>query len=116
MTPHTVLFFGGSLLLSLVADSLAACPDLRVVRAPTWTQASHALAERPPDVLIFDLANSCESHILPLLIKHPNLRLIGPDPESNRAVMLASRGADSLTLHQLQQIVQREASLSGEPL
>lgn len=116
MMPRKVLFYGSSLLLSLVAESLSQSPDLHVVQAKTWVVASGALAKHTPDVLIFDLINSTESHILPLLLKNPDLLLIGLDPEHNQAVLLSGREACSLTLQQLEQIVQMKAPLPGGPL
>lgn len=115
MMPQEVLLYGGSLLLSLVAESLARNPGLHVVRAATWEEASRSLAEHTPDALIFDLVNSHDSHILPLLFKNRNLLLIGLDPEQNRAMLLRGQEARSLTLHQLEQIVRREAPLPGGP-
>ncbi len=105
MVPRQVLFFGASLLLSLVAESLEQCPDLRVARAATWAEAGHRLADHTPDVLVFDISQDHESHILPLLFKNPNMLLIGLDPERNQAVLLSGQEAHSLTLHQLTQIV-----------
>ena len=60
-----------------------------------------------PDVLIFDLANSNESHILPLLLKNPGLLLIGLDTESNQAVLVSGKEAQSLTLNQIREIIER---------
>ncbi len=110
MTPREVLFFGGSLLLSLVGESLEQRPGLHVIRAGTWAEASRALAEQVPDVLIFDLSQDHESHILPLLFKNAELLLIGLDPECNRAVLLSGREARSLTLDRLVQIVHGQKS------
>ncbi len=110
MTPRRVLFYGNSLLLSLVAESLAQSPGLHVVRAATWEEASRSLAQQTPNALIFDLANSHESHILPLLLKNPNLLLIGLDPECNQAVLLSGQEVHSLTLTHLKQLVQGEES------
>lgn len=101
------------MLLSLMAESLARNPDLHVVRAATWREANRSLAEHTPDVLIFDLTNSQESHILPLLLKNRNLLLIGLDPEQNQAMLLPGQEVRSLTLNQLEQIVRREAPLPG---
>ncbi len=115
MMPQEVLLYGSSLLLSLVAESLAQNPDLHVIRAVTWAEASRSLAEHMPDALIFDLVNSHESHILPLLLNNRNLLLIGLDPEKNQAMLLPGREARSLTLNQLEQIVRREAPLPGGP-
>lgn len=115
MAPRQVLLYGRSLLLSLVADSLGQRSGLHVVQAATWEMVRHLLVGHTPDVLIFDLDNSHESHILPLLLKHPNLLLIGLDPEYNQAVLLSGQGTSSLTLNQLEQIVRRAAPPLGEP-
>ena len=115
MTSRNVLFYGRSLLLSLMAEGLSQSPDLHVVRAGTWAKARRALAEHTPDVLVFDLHNSCESHILPLLLKNPNLLLIGLDTEHNQAVLLSGHEAHSLTLNQFEQIIRRAAPLPGGP-
>ena len=51
------------------------------MQAGAWTEAGRLLAERTPDVLIFDLTNASESHILPLLLTNPGLLMIGLDAE-----------------------------------
>ncbi len=117
MMSRKVLFYGSSLLLSLVAESLEESPDLHVARAATWAEASRTLAEHAPDALIFDLLQEHESHILPLLLKNPNLLLIGLDPECNQAIVLSGQRAHSLTLNQLRQMVQQDdpATSGGVP-
>jgi len=77
-----------------------------VARAATWAEAGRRLAEGVPDVLIFDLTNSNESHILPLLLKNPDLLLIGLDTETNQAVLVWGQEAQSLTLNQIREIVE----------
>ncbi len=116
MASRTVLFYGRSLLLSLMAEGLAHSPGLHVLRATTWARARRALAQHPPDVLVIDLHNSCESHVLPLLLKNPNLLLIGLDTERNQAVLLSGQKANSLTLNQFEQIIRRAAPLPGGSL
>ena len=106
MNSRTVLLYGQSLLLSGVAASLAEYPGLQVARAATWAEAGQRLAEGVPDVLIFDLTNGSESHILPLLLKNPGLLLIGLDTECNRAVLVSGQEAQSLTLNQIREIVE----------
>ena len=109
MDARSVLLYGQSMLLSLVAASLEQCPELRIARAATWAEAGQRLAPPAgvPDVLIFDLTNSNESHILPLLLKNPGLLLIGLDTECNRAVLVSGQEARSLTLNQIREIVER---------
>ena len=113
MTSRTVLLYGRSLLLAGVAASLARCPGLQVAQAATWTEASRLLAECMPDVLIFDLTDTCESRpeghgifdILALLFKNPHLLLIGLDAECNRAVLVSGQEAQSLSLSKIEEIV-----------
>lgn len=102
---RTVLLYGESLLLPLVAASLEESPDLRVSQAITWPDACQLLAEGVPDVLIFDLTDTCESQVLPLLFENPHLVLIGLDTESNQAVLVAGEQSQGLTLDSIRQIV-----------
>ena len=106
MNGRTVVLYGRSLLLSGVAASLEQCPDLHIMQAGAWTEAGRLLAEHTPDVLIFDLTNSSESHILPLLLTNPGLLMIGLDAEYNQAVLVSGQEARSLTLNQLREIVE----------
>ena len=117
MTTRTVLLCGQSLLLSGVAASLGGSPGLRVIQAATWAETSRLLAPPAclPDVLIFDLTNSNESHVLPLLMKNPGLLLIGLDTECNQAVLVSGQPARSLTLVQIREIVQGGAIEGGGP-
>lgn len=105
MNGHTILLYGRSLLLSGVAAGLERCPELRTVRAATWSEASRLLAEQSPDALIFDLTSVNESHILPLLLTNPDLLLIGLDAEYNQAVLVSGQNAGPLTLNRIRQIL-----------
>jgi hypothetical protein len=107
MNGRTVLLYGRSLLLAGIAASLEQSAGLRTVRAVTWSEVSRLLAEQPPDALIFDLANDCEGHILSLLLANPTMQLIGLDAERNRAVLVSGHEAQSLTLNQIEEMVQR---------
>jgi hypothetical protein len=114
VNPRTILFYGRSLLLSGVAASLEGCPGLRVLRATAWTEASRQLAEQALDALIFDLNGDRDSHILPLLLTHPHLTMIGLDTECNRAVLISGQETRSLTLDQLREMVAGgDAGLTG---
>jgi hypothetical protein len=104
MTSRTVLLCGCSLLLSGVAAGLRECSDLDMTQAATWEEACRLLADRIPDVLIFDLAGACESYVLPLPFKHPDLLLIGLDAEYNRAVLVSGQEIRSFTLNEIKEI------------
>ena len=106
MNGRTVLLYGRSLLLSGVAASLDQCPDLRMIQAAAWTEANRLLAEHTPDVLIFDLTNANESHILPLLLTNAGLLMIGLDAECNQAVLVSGQKAELLTLSEIREIAE----------
>ena len=107
MNARTVLLYGRSLLLSGVAAGLEMSPNLQVSRVTTWEEASLLLVDCMPDVLIFDLSDTRESHILPLLLKSPHPMMVGLDTEYNQAVLLSGRPARSLSLAQLVTIVEQ---------
>jgi hypothetical protein len=106
MRSRSILLYGESVLMSLVAQSLGQRPELQVTQAATWTEAGRLLARTSPDALIFDLGGSGESHILPLLLKRSSLLLIGLDAQGNRAVLVSGQEAKSLTLSQIQELVE----------
>ena len=99
-----VLLYGQSLLLSGVAAGLDEVPGLQVAQARTWADARRMLAEQMPDVLIFDLNGTSESHILAVLLTNPHPTMVGLDTERNQAVLLSGRATRALTLAQIQQI------------
>jgi hypothetical protein len=105
MSERTVLLFGRSLLLPLVAASLDKDPGLHIMCAATWPETMRLLAERAPHAVIFDLAGDCESHVLPLLFSNPDLILIGLDPERNQAMLVSGREAQALTLDQIRALI-----------
>ena len=102
------------MLLSGVAADLAEVPGLQVERARTWAEADGVLVERMPDVLIFDLTETRESHVLPLLLEDPHPAMVGLDTEHNQAVLLTGRAAQSLTLDQIRPIAAGERRGRGE--
>jgi hypothetical protein len=114
MDERMVLLYGKSLLLSGVAAGLAGVPGLQVARARSWADAGRMLAAQMPDVLIFDLNGTCESHVLPLLLETPHLTMVGLDTERNQAILLSGQAARALTLAQIQQIAAGERRSKGK--
>jgi len=103
-----VFLYGSSLLLSGVAYSLAQQPGLQVVQiTQDWLNVAPRLAILQPDVIIFDLNSQAESHFLPMLVHHPDLLLVGLDPEHSQAVMLSGQTVGPLTLDRMLQIIER---------
>ena len=107
MNRHTVLLYGRSLLLSGVGAGLAECAEVHASQASDWDDASRLMSEQPADVLIFDLMNDNESHVLSLILTNPDLLIIGLDSERNRAVVVSGHEARSLTVNQIIEMVQR---------
>jgi len=66
-----------------------------------------------PDVMIFDLTDACESHILPLLFKNPDLVMVGLDPECNQVMLVSGQEAQSLTLDQIREIAEARGDVKG---
>jgi hypothetical protein len=96
------------MLVSLVGDALAQCSGLELSRAITWAEASRGLEDDPPDVLLFDLTDQCESRILPLLFRKPALLMIGLDAECNQALLVSGQEARGLTMDQIRHIIEHD--------
>jgi hypothetical protein len=94
------------MLLSLVANSLAGSPHLHVIHASSWEQVETVAAEAKPPVLIFDLSDTCQGLILPLLVRHPHLLLVGLDAERNHALLLSGQETHSFTMDQIRELVE----------
>jgi hypothetical protein len=106
MEARTALLYGQSMLLSLVADSLSKNPHLHVIHSSTWKEIKAYAEESNPQVLIFDLTDACQRRVLPLLVRHPHLLLIGLDAERNHAVLLSGQETHSFTMKQIQELVE----------
>jgi hypothetical protein len=106
METRTALLYGQSMLLALVANSLAKSPHLHVIHASTWKEIKAYAEESNPQVLIFDLTDACQRRVLPLLVRHPHLLLIGLDAERNHAVLLSGQETHSFTMKQIQELVE----------
>ncbi len=102
---RTIILFGQSMLLSLVAASLSKNDNLHVLQVSKWKEVTAFAANCHLDVLIYDLAAASESNILTLLFNNPLLLLIGLDVETNRAVLLVGKETRSLTLERVEEIV-----------
>jgi hypothetical protein len=94
------------MLLSLVANCLTESPHLQVIHASSWEQVETDAAEANPPVLIFDLTDACQSLVLPLLVRHPRLLLVGLDAERNHVVLLSGQETHSFTMSQIRELVE----------
>jgi hypothetical protein len=107
METRTALLYGQSMLLSLVANSLAKSPHLHVIHASTWREIKAHMSESNPHVLIFDLTEEGQKQALPLLVRHPGMLLIGLDAERNHAVLLSGQETHVFTMDQIRELVEQ---------
>lgn len=105
MAIRNVLLAGRSLLLSAVATCLADAPDVCLTQAASLAEASVTLSADGPAVLICDISEKANPSLLAILANHPQLCLIGLDPEFNRAVVLSGREVHALTLQGIRDMV-----------
>ena len=113
MERRTIVLYGQSMLLTLVAASISQSERLRVIQAESWQEVEALADDCPPDVLIYDLTGATEGLILMLLNRNPRLQLIGLDAEANRAVLITGRETCSLTLDLIKEIVQGSPSIDS---
>jgi|MudIll2142460700_1097286.scaffolds.fasta_scaffold1042958_1 hypothetical protein len=106
MEKRTVILYGQSMLLSLVAGNLSRSPNLNINNEANWEEVAACAAKFAPDVLIYEMPCASESSILQLLNKYPRLLLIGLDLETNRAVLIAGQEAHSFTMDHIRAIVE----------
>jgi hypothetical protein len=86
-----VILFGDSLILEGVRASLAACPDLEIIRLGASVEDLFEIIRALcPAVFIFDLQAVRFDFQLSLL-QQPELQLIGIDPESQQAMVWSGR-------------------------
>lgn len=93
------------MLLSVLAANLAQRANLQVLHVAAWPEACRALANSFPDVLIFDLTESSQDLVLPLLLTNPGLALIGVDPSSDDLLVLSSRPQHVTSVQDLIQVI-----------
>jgi hypothetical protein len=116
METRTALLYGQSMLLSLVANSLAQNKHLHVIHASTWRETKAHAKESNPHVLIFDLVDACQRRVLPLLVRFPHLLLIGLDAERNHAVLLSGQETHAFTMDQIREIVEERKAQTERKL
>lgn len=70
----------------------------------------------PPDVILFDLATAQPHYAIPLLRKHPTIKLIGIDLMSNEMLLFSGAQFRLLTIKDLLQAIEGSTSnqLTGE--
>lgn len=102
-----MILFGESLILEGVRAELAGKPNLEVITLDDPLNKSlgeiHALN---PAVIIFDLG-AIQNAFPFIMLHHPDVLLIGIDPESHQAMVWAGQQRSMLDMQDLMRIVQR---------
>ena len=100
-----VVLFGGSVLLGTLGASLRRFSHLDIVSLATPPQGSEPLVALAPDVILFDVGAAFPQAAFALLQTCPGLRLIGLDPDRNRAVIWSARQLNEPSLGELVQVI-----------
>ena len=100
-----VVLYGGSVLLGTLGASLRRFEHLDIVSLATPPPGSEPLAALAPDVILFDVGAAFPQPAFALLQRCPNLRLIGLDPDRNRAVVWSARQLNEPSLGELVRII-----------
>jgi hypothetical protein len=105
MSRRIVILYGQSMLLSLIAASLAENDELHILQVDTWDEIRTYSGACLPDTLIFDLDVASINHIMTLLFLNPYMQFIGLDVETNRALLIAGKETRSLTLNKVKDLI-----------
>ena len=113
MGKRRVVVWGTSLNLAGIAASLKTNPTLEVIGVDPNTPASRqALDELAFAVIVFDRCEASNDLVASLLRERPGLLMIGVDPSSDEMLVLSGRPVQALSLSDLVNVIERQASTS----
>jgi len=100
-----VVLYGKSLVMSTVAASLQACPQLHVqIIDPTQPDVQQVMSTIQPDAVIFDLEATKPEFLLSLL-QQPDLLLIGLNAEAHKALLWSGKQAAAVAANDLVKVI-----------
>lgn len=106
--------YGRSLILSTVGRHLGQREGIDVVVAD-GADLSSAVASLAPDVLLIDLQAVDVAAALAVVDEHPDVVLVGLEPSGARLVVLAGRGARTVGVDELVELIERRARIARGP-
>lgn len=107
-----VVLLGESLLMDGVAEGLARCDGMVIVRMDsTRMDLQSQVKTLSPDIIVFELGVSWSYSILSLISEMPGTLLLGLDIERNRVIVLNSHEHMPRTMKELHSVLQEEAAL-----
>ena len=111
MPTQRILLYGGSVFFLSVEAILRQDPSLELVHVnASIANLRDQLAELEPTVIVFDRTATAAELLLPLLLKQPALVLIGLDPDSDEALVLAGQSSTILSAKDLSRLVNSHLS------
>ena len=102
-----VILYGKSVILGTVGASLDCYPDLEIVALSPPLPDVEALEALAPDVILFDIDLGQPEPIFFLLKDHPNLLLVGINPENEQVKLWSSAEGEVLTAEDLLQLIMK---------
>jgi hypothetical protein len=107
-----VLLYGNSLVMSTIGASLQECGDLELIHVDAGpdhpaglADAAAQLGAREPVTIVFDRATTRLDFAMALLDEHPQVLLIGVDPETHQALVWSGRQAPAVVAADLLQAI-----------
>jgi hypothetical protein len=107
-----VLLYGNSLVMSTIGASLQECGDLELIHVDAGpdhpaglADAAAQLGAREPVTIVFDRATTRLDFAMALLDEHPQVLLIGVDPETHQALVWCGRQASAVVAADLVEVI-----------
>ena len=101
-----IVLLGDSVLMDGVAVSLGGCQELGVARIDTPVMDIEAcIASLKPDLVVFELDSLYSLHILSLLVKQPDIQLVGLDLTASRVIVLNSHQHTTRSMDEFSHVI-----------
>ena len=91
--------------MGTVAASLQKQPQFEVITLSTPYPGAQALGELEPDAILFDLENSRPDAAFALLATHPDLLLVGIDPDRDQVQVWSGQHLHELSVQDLVSVI-----------
>ncbi len=113
-TRRRTIIYGDSLILEGVRAELANNPSLEVILLDEpLDRPLEGLCALDPAVIIFDLG-AIQPELPLAMLQHPDLLLIGINPETHQALVWSGRQAAAMVAGDLIEILQNKERMKGE--
>ena len=105
-----VLLYGDSLFLAGIKAELARCADFELITLRAGATSLPELAGRQGrHTLLFDFAVTAPDFAMPALREHPDLRVIGVDPSSNKILVVTCQSTTAFSIADLVSVIRQQS-------